>query len=562
MSACRPSFLADHGLRLLLFGGKGGVGKTTCATATALKLARDSPRSTFRLVSTDPAHSVLDSLAGVEPPPNLQVVEMDAEECLAAFKRQHQSKLEEIAARGTFLDQEDIRNFVALSLPGLDELMAALEIARRADSHPDQHIVVDTAPAGHTLRLLGMPALIKKWLAAIAALLAKHRYLKHLYGAPAQRDEVDQFLTDLAASVHHLESLLRDPARCRFVPVTLAEEMNYDETGALLKQLGDLGVAVTEVVVNRLYPQNQCPACRQGRADQAPILQKMLSNGAFRHCVLWGVPLYPGEVRGAAALRAFWEGAADLTQVQAPPSAPANGSFPHVEAAARLPPVTTTLLIFAGKGGVGKTTMACATALRLAQERPGSDVLLFSADPAHSLSTCLQLHVGSKPIRVCPGLTALEIDAEGQFNSLKKLYAKELRSFLESLLPGMDLTFDREAMEKVLDLAPPGVDEIIALTQVMEFVEQGRYQTLVLDAAPTGHLLRLLEMPDLIDRWLNVFFGLFLKYRHIFRLPRVAQRLVEISKHLKRLRALLADPKAGALYAVTILTEMAFEETK
>jgi len=116
-------------------------------------------------------------------------------------------------------------------------------------------------------------------------------------------------------------------------------------------------------------------------------------------------------------------------------------------------------------------------------------------------------------------------------------------------------------MERILDLAPPGLDEIIALTQVMELLDRRGYQTLVLDSAPTGHLIRLLEMPDLVACWLKVFFGLFLKYRRIFRLPRVMQRLVEVSKHLKRLRALLADSDQCALYAVSILTIMAFEET-
>ena len=86
MSAPTPSFLADQGIRLLLFGGKGGVGKTSCATATALQLARDSPGAAFLLVSTDPAHSVMDSLAGAMPPPNLQVTELEAQACLAAFK--------------------------------------------------------------------------------------------------------------------------------------------------------------------------------------------------------------------------------------------------------------------------------------------------------------------------------------------------------------------------------------------------------------------------------------------------------------------------------------------
>ncbi len=92
----------------------------------------------------------------------------------------------------------------------------------------------------------------------------------------------------------------------------------------------------------------------------------------------------------------------------------------------------------------------------------------------------------------------------------------------------------------------------------MELYDQNQYGTLVLDSAPTGHLIRLLEMPELVDCWLKVFFGLFLKYKQIFRLPKVSQRLVEMSKALKRVRALLADPDRCALYGVAILTDMAF----
>jgi len=564
MCAPTPSFFADHGLRLLLFGGKGGVGKTSCATATALKLAQNSPETAFLLVSTDPAHSVMDSLAGSNPPPNLEITELDAQECLAAFKRQHSLKLQEIASRGTFLDQEDINSFLDLSLPGLDELMAALEIAHWVETRPQQCVVVDTAPAGHTLRLLAMPALLRKWLEALNALLAKHRYLKKLYGAAAQIDEIDQFLLDLGASVQRLEALLGDAARCRFVPVMLAEEMSYRETCAVLDELKRRRVPVTDVVINRLYPENGCPVCLEGRGLQVPILRKIFKGRHFSQCSLWAVPLYPWEVRGTEALRAFWEGATNLTEVHAPSRRPLTTAFACVEvdADAESSSVAPTLLLFAGKGGVGKTTLACATSLRLAQSFPGAEVLLFSTDPAHSLSTCLKMPVGPTPQRVCPGLTALEIDAEAEFNALKRLYSEELKSFLQALLPGMDLAFDREAMGRILDLAPPGLDEVIALTRVMELLEQRRYQTLVLDSAPTGHLIRLLETPELVDRWLKVFFGLFLKYRQIFRLPQVSQRLVEMSKHLKRLRTLLTDSEQCALHAVTILTDMAFEETK
>jgi arsenite-transporting ATPase len=97
--------------------------------------------------------------------------------------------------------------------------------------------------------------------------------------------------------------------------------------------------------------------------------------------------------------------------------------------------------------------------------------------------------------------------------------------------------------------------------RAMEFLEQGRYDIFILDSAPTGHLLRLLELPELIDQWLKTFFGFLLKYKLAFRFPDLSQQLVRISRDLKLLRNLWRDPARAALYAVAILTEMAFQET-
>ena len=155
-----PAFLRNHTLRLLLFGGKGGVGKTTCAAATALALARRRPEASFLLVSTDPAHSLADSVSGSSLPPNLTLIELDATERLETFKSAHGAKLSEIAVRGTFLDDDDISQLLDLSLPGLDELMAFLEISEWVEEDRHACVVVDTAPWGHTLRLLEMPQLI------------------------------------------------------------------------------------------------------------------------------------------------------------------------------------------------------------------------------------------------------------------------------------------------------------------------------------------------------------------------------------------------------------------
>jgi arsenite-transporting ATPase len=563
-----PLFLRNSHLRILFFGGKGGVGKTTCATATALRLAKRTAEASFLLVSTDPAHSLADSLADTTLPCNLKVIELDAGKSLTAFKKNHTQKLREIASRGTFFDGEDINEILDLSLPGMDELMAFLEIAGWVENETYDCIVTDTAPTGHTLRLLSMPALIKRWLDALDALLAKHRYMKKLFSGSYRPDDLDKFLSGLAGSVKQMEALLQDPERCCFVPVMLAEALSVTETSRLLEGLKQSKIPVTDIVVNRLYPESVCMVCSDRHIRQMGELGQL--EGKISSYSLWGVQQYPEEIRGPAPLEVFWDGLVALNNQpqlnilkiqRGRQSTIANRQSKIQNPKSKLPVPEKRLLVFAGKGGVGKTTLACATAVRMARTFPDKGVFLFSTDPAHSLSDCLRKRIGPEPTELIPGLTAMEIDAQAEFDGLKKKYAAELERFLVALSPGLDLTFDREVMERVMDLSPPGLDEVMALTLAMGFLAEDQYQVFVLDSAPTGHLIRLLETPELIQQWLKMFFNLFLKYKRVFRLPGVSEQMIRISKDLKRLRALLKDFDRSALYAVTILTEMAFQET-
>jgi len=570
-----PGFLSDGNMRLLLFGGKGGVGKTTASAATALELALRHPERSLLLISTDPAHSLQDSFSGAEPPPNLKVLELDAQAYLHDFQEKNRQRLREIASRGTFLDEEDINRFMELSLPGMDELMAFLEISRWVKEGAYDGIIMDTAPTGHTLRLMEMPDMIRKWLEALDALLAKHRYMKKLFRGSYERDDLDHFIEGLAASVKQMEKLLKDHQQCRFVPVMQAEALSIEETLDLIRELQRLRIGVVDVVINRLYPESPCLTCRHVRARQLQELARIFHEPVFSHLRLWGVPMYPEEIRGMESLRSFWKGRMELDgqgtdlksvpSLSVPPAEEAPLSLPpvkpRVDSPIPLPTPDMAMLVFAGKGGVGKTTLACATALRLARAYTGKRILLFSADPAHSLADCLNMPLGPDPKQVAPGLWAMEMDATADFVALKNQYRKELAQFLSRLMPNLDLTFDREVMERIMDLSPPGIDELMALAAVMDFLTPEGYDLLVLDAAPTGHLIRLLELPEIIEGWLKAFFRLFLKYRKIFRLPGISQRLVRLSKDLKRLRAILRDPSQAALYAASILTEMSFAET-
>lgn len=552
-----PQFLDDTSLKLVFFGGKGGVGKTTCACATALTIAARRPAQSFLLVSTDPAHSLLGVLAGQKLPPNLEVQELDAAASLRAFQAKHGSALKEIAERGTFLDQEDLKDLMNLSLPGMDELAAYLDVADWLKQGRYDCIVVDTAPTGHTLRLLEMPDLIRRWLTALDSLLAKHRYIRRHFAGDARVDHLDRFLLDMDDSLKALEKLMKDRTLCRFVLITLAEPLSMDESVDLALTLSKLHIPMTDLVVNRMLPVNDCPNCQAGRNRQLRVLKGAAER--LREPRFWILPLFAEEPQGVA-LYHVWSQGRSLDMI--PPVSPPGNDLPmRVEDAAPLPAATLRLLLFAGKGGVGKTTMACATALRLHSEHSSLRVLLFSADPAHSLSDCLGVAVTNEPTPILPGLNAQEIDAEADFAQIREAYREELEAFLTESLPHLDITFDREVMEHLLDLAPPGLDEIMALTAVSEHLGSGCYDVVILDAAPSGHLIRLLQLPELIGEWLKLFFSLLLKYRRVMRLPRLSERLVKLSRELKSLRALLRDPAQTALYIVTIPTHLAVEKT-
>jgi arsenite-transporting ATPase len=555
-----PSFFDKPDLRLLLFGGKGGVGKTTCATAAALRMSALNPDRSLLLVSTDPAHSVVDCLAGCTPPSNLRTIELDALQCLSEFREQNGGMLRKIAAAGTFLDDEDINRFLSLSLPGLDELMAFFEISSWVEAGRYDCIVVDTAPSGHTLRLLAMPELIRRWLGMLEALLAKRRYMRRVFSRDGSPDCLDLFVVKWKSSLQRMESLLRDPARSQFVPVAIAEPLGVHVTLALFKELLGRKIPVSDVIANRLHFESGCPACSAAASVEQFEIERLLA-GIKAPCSAWGIELFADEVRGLERLSGFWEHARRL--VRAPVSAARLGSFyePAVLHAAPPPFPEMRFILFAGKGGVGKTTLSCVTAVRLARDFPDKRILLFSTDPAHSLSACLQAEIGPRPTVLFPGLTAMEIDARTEFEKLKERYAEDLERFLESISRGFDLTFDRVVLEKMMDMAPPGLDEIMALTRIMDLLARDSYDLFVLDCAPTGHLIRLLELPDLINDWLKAFFNLFLKYERILQLPGFADALVGISRNLKKLRELLQNPAAAALYVVSIPTRMALEET-
>jgi arsenite-transporting ATPase len=157
----------------------------------------------------------------------------------------------------------------------------------------------------------------------------------------------------------------------------------------------------------------------------------------------------------------------------------------------------------------------------------------------------------------------MEINPAARFEELKARYRAWTDELFASLTGSSrwEIQFDREAMRELVALAPPGIDEIAALSAISGLLDESGYTTIVLDTAPTGHLVRFLELPDVVLSWVRAFLKLLLKYREVVRASGVAEELIALSKSIKRVSALLRDANECEFIGVAIPERMSLEET-
>jgi arsenite-transporting ATPase len=575
--------------RYLFFGGKGGVGKTTAAASTALYLLDHAPASDERILlfSTDPAHSLSDSLdlkvgdrltevARNHTGAQLLAYEMDARAALEKFKTEHRAVIQEIAERGTLLDESDINELLDLSLPGMDEVMALFELSELDRTGDFSRIVVDTAPSGHTSRLLRLPETFAHMIHALDLMAEKHRYIVAQFvrgGRKLAADPVDVFLADLAERIERVRAMLYDAERTSFVLVLIPEAMSVEETARYYELLLEEKIPVTDIIINRQEQEHDaCTYCHARVTSQKAWLKEIKRN--FKALRQHTVPLMSEEVRGLESLRSFagiiweeeesrWPGVRVAATARAKSSSRSASS--QDESASRFHLEPRRLLIFGGKGGVGKTTAAAAAALALADKDDKARVLVFSTDPAHSLSDSFDEQVGEmkRGLAGLKNLDGMEINPAARFEELKTRYRAWTDELFASLTGNSrwEIQFDREAMRELVALAPPGIDEIAALSAISDLLDESGYTTIVLDTAPTGHLVRFLELPEVVLSWVRAFLKLLLKYREVVRASGVAEELIALSKSIKRVAALLTDASHCEFVGVAIPERMSLEET-
>jgi arsenite-transporting ATPase len=470
-----------------------------------------------------------------------------------------------------------VDRFLALSLPGADELTAWLEVARLArqtacDEVFDE-VLVDAAPTAHTLRLLASPEALRGFAAVLDRLQERHRWMAQRFGGVYQAGAGDALIAGLEAQGREIEERLRDPERCHLFWVMLPEILSLEETRDALAALDAAGIPVREVIVNRVLPEGgeECSFCRARRQAEAEAIAAI--REAFKGRTIRFLSQEAIEPRGKVALRRVAKGLAGPPTPKPHPLAPSPTALPPTGRGGKgqgnsrwldmLAPNGVQLLFFGGKGGVGKTTCSAAVALALAERRPAARVLLISTDPAHSVADALGIPLGDDERAVPggpPGLRARELDAGRAFATWRDRHRDKVEAAADAFAP------DGGGVQDLLDLTPPGIDELIAVSSLLDAVfgtEGGElaYDLVVVDTAPTGHALRLLEMPALALSWDHYLLSLLLKYREAMALGDLAAELVELSRSLKRLEALLRDPARARFVAVTRAAELPRRET-
>ena len=490
--------------RFLFFTGKGGVGKTSLACASAIALSDRGKR--VLLVSTDPA-SNLDEVLGVrlggtpaEIPgvAGLQALNIDPEAAAQAYREKlvgpYRGKLPEAVVRSM---EEQLSGACTMEIAAFDEFSRLL-------GEPDataefDHVIFDTAPTGHTLRLMTLPT---AWTGFLDANTTGNSCLGPLAGLEKQR-----------VIYEHAVATLADGERTTLVLVSRAQKASLREAERTSQELAAIGVRNQRLILNGAFKAS----------DSDPVALALEGRGA-EALTMWAeflarvpvckVPLRTYNLIGLPALRALVcnsEGPLPQSCQTVQPLA-----LPPLESLAKLvddfAQAGRGVIMTMGKGGVGKTTIAAAIATELA--RRGFQVHLSTTDPA--------AHVAAAAGRI-EGLQVSRIDPH-----------EETRAYVEQVMAtsGKDLDASGRALLEE-DLRSPCTEEIAVFRAFARVVAQGAGGFVVLDTAPTGHTLLLLDATEAYHR-------------------EVARKASEMPEEVRNLLPRLRDPAFTRVLLVTL----------
>ncbi len=462
----------EHTTRSLFFTGKGGVGKTSVACAAAVQLA-DTGKKVL-LVSTDPA-SNLDEVLGtplghhptvVPSVPGLSAMNLDPEKSAAEYRERmvgpYRGRLPAAAVASM---EEQFSGSCTLEIAAFDEFSRLLGDAS-ATSEFD-HVIFDTAPTGHTLRLLTLPS-------AWAGFIEKNTTGTSCLGPLAGLQSQQMLYQDTVKA-------LGDPLVTTLVLVARAEGSALREAARTSKELAGLGVQNQHLVVNGVFiatePSDRYALAMQKRGETAMDLIPREIENLPRTII----PLSGGGVLGIDALRTLGIQPASGLGLQPAVDISPSGSLSHIETPLKLGKLIDDLakkkhgvILAMGKGGVGKTTVAAAVAVALAER--GFTVHLSTTDPAaHIAAAVAGVTIANLSVsRIDPVAETAKYSAKVMSNAGERL-DEQGKSLLAE------------------DLRSPCTEEIAVFLAFADAVAEGIDGFVVLDTAPTGHTVLLLD---------------------------------------------------------------------
>lgn len=472
----------------VFFSGKGGVGKSTASCATAQWLAEEGYDTL--LVTTDPAPNLSDifdqsighAVTSIKDVPNLAAIEIDPDEAAEQYRQETLEPMRQL------LDDEQLETVEEqLDSPCIEEIAAFDQFVDFMDEPAHDVVVFDTAPTGHTIRLMELPS----------------GWNEELEGGGATCIGPAGSLADQKEQYENAIETLEDDDRTSFVFVGKPEESSISEIERSSADLAELGISTDLLVVNGYLPEDVCqdPFFEDKREREQELLEDVESSFAEQPIATY--PLQPGEITGTDLL-------ADVASVlyeDADPTVEVESISPNAETARMpssktntdtvmeqlRPEADTRYLFFTGKGGVGKSTIAATTATVLAEE--GYDTLIVTTDPASHLQDVFGTAVGHEPTSVgIEGLEAARIDQERALEEYKTRMLEQVEQSFDGEESATDVETVKEQVNEELD--SPCAEEMAALEKFVGYFDDDEHDVVVFDTAPTGHTLRLLELPS------------------------------------------------------------------